>query len=213
MDFLTGVLKHYGIGLTGGIATGKSTVGRILMSMGHTVIDADQLARQATAPGTPGLERLVQIFGPQIVAISANGQKELNRKKLSSIVFASPDARKQLEAVTHPMIRKQLLQRLLDMGLDQHPRVFFYEASLLFETGTAKEFHSIWSTWCPPEVQIQRLMIRAGIDRDTAQRTVAAQMPSDLKASQADVVINTDCDPETLKQRVHAACAVIGPVT
>ena len=124
--------KKYGIGLTGGIASGKTTVASILADLGFPVIDADLLSRKAVKPGTKGLAKVVSTFGG--VILDEDGQ--LNRGKLGKIVFDDPSKLKKLESIIHPEIDLLLFEELEVLGLFQHPRHWFYEAALLFETKT-----------------------------------------------------------------------------
>lgn len=198
------LLKNYGIGLTGGIATGKSTVAHFLRAQGYLVIDADQLARQVVAPGSLGLSQLVAAFGQDI--LRADGQ--LDRAKLRQLAFNNPSMKMQLEAITHPLIRDALANELAQRGLTTKPRPFFYEAALLFETGTANKLHAIWATHCPLSKQLARIIARDGAQPDEAQRTLAQQMPAAEKAALATLAIDTDCTLEELAERVKTALAV-----
>lgn len=197
------LLKSHGIGLTGGIATGKSTVAGLLRARGYLVVDADQLARAVVAPGTPGFEQVVTSFGAGVV--TADGS--LDRAKLRAIVFKDAEARRRLEAITHPLIRAALAEALAAAGLLETPRPFFYEAALLVETGTHGDFRALWATHCPRKTQLARLMGRDGSTRADAERALASQMPAAEKAARADVAIDTDCTLDELARRVDAALA------
>ncbi|MCX6110123.1 MAG: dephospho-CoA kinase [Proteobacteria bacterium] len=181
-------LKRYGIGLTGGIATGKSTVARLLEARGYSVIDADQLARAVTAPGSPGLAQIVAQFGAEVLSPSG----DLNRTRLGQIVFAKSELRQQLEQITHPLIRAALLARVEALDLDHQPKYFFYEAALIFEIGSAADYAQIWATVCAPDLQLERLKQRSGIDDERAKAIIANQMAASEKARRADQVIHTD---------------------
>ena len=181
-------LKRYGIGLTGGIATGKSTVARLLEARGYHVIDADQLARAVTAPGSLGLAQIVAQFGAEVLSPSG----ELNRARLGQIVFTKPELRQQLEQITHPLIRAALLAKVEALDLDHQPKYFFYEAALILEIGSAADYAQIWSTVCAPELQLERLKQRSGIDDERAKAIIANQMAASEKARRADQVIHTD---------------------
>ena len=184
------LIKRYCIALTGGIATGKSTVARMLRQLSYPVIDADQLARQVTAPGSPGLTAIVNRFGTDV--LDEDGQ--LNRPLLGKLVFHDERARRDLEAITHPLIRSALLAEVEKLQLNEEPRLFFYEASLIMETGQEKAFRAVWATYCVASVQKQRLMQRDQVDSTKAERIIATQMPAKEKADLADSVVDTSGD-------------------
>lgn len=200
------LVKSHGIGLTGGIATGKSTVAGLLRARGYLVFDADQLARAVVAPGTPGFEQVVTSFGAGVVAPDGS----LDRARLRAIVFKDAEARRRLEAITHPLIREGLADALAAAGLLETPRPFFYEAALLVETGTQGDFRALWATQCPRETQLARLMGRDGAERADAERALASQMPAAEKAARADVAIDTNCTLDELARRVDTALATLG---
>lgn len=180
------LLNTHGIGLTGGIATGKSTVARMIAKTGTPVFDADQFARAAIAPGSAGHSAVLARF-PHVEA--ADGA--IDRKKLGAIVFADRDAKAWLEATLHPVIASLLGDALRKAGLVQTPRLWFYEAALLFETGRDKDFRKIWTTTCPENVQLERIKGRNPETFKALQKAIAAQLPSAEKARRADVVIDT----------------------
>jgi dephospho-CoA kinase len=188
------------VGLTGGIAAGKSTVGAHLRTLGATVIDADQVARDVVSPGSTGLAEIVASFGPDI--LQPNGT--LNREALAAVVLQDDQARKRLESITHPKIRRQIAQRAQEALSSGSPAVFV-EAALLVETGSAKLYPDLWVVRCSLEHQIQRLMNRKGCDQTTAQSWINTQMSADEKAKHATVVIDNDGDIGALRQRVDAA--------
>ena len=192
-------IKQRCIGLTGGIATGKSTVAQILRELGYQVADADHFARAVSAPGSHGLASIVAHFGPTIL----NADQTLNRDRLREHVMANPEARKQLETITHPAIQDALrawVSTHID-PLEEEP--FFYEASLIFETQRDSAFRQVWSTICPKNTQINRLIARSGLTRDAADKLLAAQLPADVKAAKAHQVINTDCPLFELRQKIE----------
>jgi dephospho-CoA kinase len=181
------LLKAFCVGLTGGIATGKSTVARLLAAKGFVVIDADQSARQVTAKGSPGLAEVVAAFGPEMLTQGG----ELDRKKLGAHVFQDEGRRKRLEGITHPRIRQALEDALLARGLVAQPRLFFYEAALLVETRSYARFRALWVTACPEAVQLERLTARDGHTPEAARKILAAQMPLAEKLAAASQVIDT----------------------
>ncbi len=146
---LRALSKRYGIGITGGIACGKSTLVQFLRKLGFLCIDADQLARDAVVPGSPGLEGVVSHFGSDMLLPDGS----LNRKKLGSLIFRDSRQRKILESIVHPEIQELLAVQLEREGVFEHPRVWFYEASLLFETGLYRNFLATWLVTCTHEEQ------------------------------------------------------------
>jgi dephospho-CoA kinase len=194
-------IKQYGIGLTGGIATGKTTVAGLIRALGYVVIDADELAKKASKEGSKGLALIVAEFGDRILQPDGS----LNRKKLSALVFADISARKRLEQILHPLIAGELEKLIVELNLVSKKRYFFYEATLLFETASHERFREIWATVCAPATQLGRLRSRQNMDPELAAKIIAAQMPADAKAKRANTLIDTDCDLAELKLRVHAA--------
>ncbi len=172
------------IGLTGGIATGKSTFSALLRARGAPVVDADALARAVVEPGTPALAEIVRAFGPEL--LQADGT--LDRKRLGERVFADPTARRRLEAITHPAIRAAMLAETLRLAGEGHALVF-YDAPLLYEVGLDTILDAVVVVWAPAEVQRRRLIERDGLSPAEAEARLAAQLPVDDKAARADVVI------------------------
>lgn len=173
------------IGLTGGIATGKSSVARYFTERGIPVIDADQLARDAVLPGAPALERIVSLFGQEVLTHDG----VLDRKRLGTLIFSSPEKRRQLEVILHPEIRKLAEERITDAAAAGHQRLI-YMAPLLIEAGAIDRVDDIWVVTVRPEIQLERLMQRDGIDREQAQRIVESQMPLSEKERYGSVVID-----------------------
>ncbi|MRR58299.1 MAG: dephospho-CoA kinase [Deltaproteobacteria bacterium] len=186
------------VGLTGGIASGKSFVAAILASCGAVVIDADQLAREVVAPGEPAYREIVAVFGEGILLSDGN----LDRKALGRIVFSDPAARGVLEKITHPAIAERA-----SLGIDRErrrgARVVFYMVPLLIEAGLTSMVDEIWLVTVDGETQIARLMQRDKSSREEALRKIAAQMALDEKVAFADVIIDNSGDPEATEQRVR----------
>jgi len=185
------------IGLTGGIASGKSTVARLLERLGARVIDADLLAREAVRPGRPAYIEIVREFGSAILAQDGT----INRKALGAIVFADPEARLRLERITHPAIGRLAEEYLADSraaGVD----VVFYMAPLLIEAGVTSRVEEVWVVYADPETQAQRVMARDSISRDEAVQRLAAQMPMDEKVRFGRVVIDNTGSLEQLERLV-----------
>lgn len=173
------------IGLTGGIATGKSSVARCIEERGVTVIDADQLSREAVMPGSRALERIVAEFGSDILTPAGS----LDRKRLAAIVFADPEKRHRLEAILHPEIRR-LAEERVGLAATAGQRVLVYMAPLLVEAGLVDQVDEVWVVTVRPDIQLERLMARDGIDRGTAERMIASQMPLAEKERHGRVVID-----------------------
>lgn len=175
------------IGLTGGIATGKTYVRRQFDALGVPTIDADQLARDAVRVGTPGLAAVVDRFGPGVL----NAAGELDRPTLAGIVFADPAARRDLEAIIHPAVRRASETWFLALDPARHAFAIA-DIPLLYEVNREKDFDAVIVTACHPDTQIQRVMDRDGISEREARQRLAAQLPVDEKVRRAGYVIRTD---------------------
>lgn len=186
------------IGLTGGIASGKSTVAKILAAYGAMVIDADQLAREAVQPATAACRQIVAAFGPGILLPDGN----IDRKALGKVIFADPVARRRLEAITHPAIRNLAEQKLAALHAAGAP-VVFYMAPLLIEAGAADRVEEIWVVYVDRETQLARLIERDDITREEAEQRIAAQMPMEEKAAYGAVVIDNRGTPAETEQQVR----------
>jgi dephospho-CoA kinase len=171
------------IGLTGGIATGKSTFAAALRALGCPVIDADQLARQVVEPGTRALADIAAEF-PGVVG--AGGQ--LDRKALGARVFGQDQARRRLEEITHPAIRAAMVAETARLESAGHDLVF-YDTPLLFEVGLDRAMALVVVVWAPRKIQLRRLAMRDGLSASEAEARLRAQFPVDEKAARADVVI------------------------
>ena len=162
------------IGLTGGIASGKSSVARMLEHMGAVIIDADMLAREVVAPGEPAYQAIVEAFGKDIL----NPDRSINRGILGRLVFADPEARRRLESITHPAIGRRAEEQLVELRL-QGTLVVFYVAPLLIEAGVTSRVDELWVVYVDNETQLKRLMERDGLSREEGLRKIATQMPMD----------------------------------
>lgn len=184
------------IGLTGGIASGKSTVAKILASLGIVVVDADKLAREAVAPGSDGLAEVVKDFGTGVLGPDG----ELLRAKVAEIVFADADARKRLNAIVHPRIAQLSAQRIQDAQRAACPYVV-YEAPLLVETGAHRGMQALIVVAAPEELQRSRVGARDGLSETEARARLAAQLPLSAKVQEADYVVVNDADLDQLRER------------
>jgi len=188
------------IGLTGGIACGKSTVAALLRSKGCPVLDADQVARDVVALGTPGLREVAERFGPSVLHTDGT----LNRAQLGEIVMANSADRADLEAITHPRIFAQM-DGWLKTQHNNHAPVTAIEAALMIETGSYRRFDSVWVVSCCPATQKKRLIARDGIDSETADRWISSQLPLAEKEALANEVLNNDGEPSVLVSAVNQA--------
>lgn len=188
------------IGLTGGIATGKSTVAIMLRERGLPVVDADQVARDVVAVGTPALQALRERFGPEVV--QADGS--LDRRWLRRRITASAEDRKSVEAITHPAIGAAVIQTLTDLR-DAGHALAFVEAALMVETGSYQRYDALWVVTCAPETQLGRLMSRDDQDEASSRAMIAMQLPMADKVAVADVVLVNDGDVQQLRVQVDAA--------
>lgn len=182
------------VGLTGNVASGKSSVAERWRERGATVIDADVLAREAVAPGTDGLRRIRAQWGDEII----DERGGLDRAALRRIVFADDAARSLLEGIVHPEVARLRAEREREAAERGEPLVV-HEIPLLFEVGLEGEFDAIVLVDAPPELRRQRLMLHRGLTADEAQRMINAQMPAERKRERADHVIRNSADLDTLR--------------
>jgi len=192
------------VGLTGGIATGKSTVDAVLHALGAVIIDADVLAREVVEPGEPAFAEIAAEFGATV--LGPDGR--LDRKALGAIVFADPERRRKLEAMTHPRIRERFQGRLDALTAEDFRGLVFFDAPVMIESGNYRNMDRMVVVITDEATQIARLMARDGIDRDEALRKIKSQMPLAEKAKLADYVIDNSGDraaTEARTREVHAA--------
>ncbi|MFN3762027.1 MAG: dephospho-CoA kinase [Anaerolineae bacterium] len=185
------------IGLTGNIATGKSTVARMLRDLGATVIDADRVAHEVMRAGTPIHQAVVEAFGPQVLRPDG----EIDRARLGAMVFSDPQALARLEAIVHPAVLEEVARRIAAAPTP----IVVVEAIKLIESGMAEGLDALWVTTCPFEEQVRRLMADRGLTRQEAELRVRAQPPQEAKIARADVVISTDGSLEETRAQVEAA--------
>jgi dephospho-CoA kinase len=194
------------IALTGGIATGKSHVRARLEQAGVATIDSDVLARQAVAPGTSGLAAVAARFGPQVITPDGT----LDRARLGSIVFADTEARRDLEAIIHPDVRRATDEWFASLDSSRHPFAVA-DIPLLFEVGRDRDFDVVIVVACDPETQVQRVMQRDGLTETAARQRLAAQLPITEKIRRANFVITTDADYEETDRQVDEVLRALGP--
>jgi dephospho-CoA kinase len=173
------------IGLTGGIATGKSTVTGLIESRGFVVIDADQISHELTQLAEPGYLQVLSHFGNDILEPSLR----IDRKKLGQIIFSSPEHKQALENILHPLIQERV-QELKQSYEDAGKSVLFYDVPLLFENNLAFQFDSVLMVWCQEDVQLKRLMKRNNLSQEEALQRIRAQMPMPEKIKNSTYCID-----------------------
>jgi dephospho-CoA kinase len=191
------------VGLTGGIATGKSTVSDILRGLGDVIIDAALLAREVVAPGQPALAAIVREFGTDVL----NADGTLDRKRLAGVAFTDPERRRRLEAITHPAIRDAFAARLADLEAQGFAGLVFWDAAVLIESGGHKAMDRLVVVITDAPIQHARAVARDG-DRADVERRIANQMPLSEKVKLADYVIDNSGDraaTEARTREVHRA--------
>ena len=188
------------VGLTGGIACGKSTVATILKTLGATVIDADVVAREVVAPGTEGLRAIQNEFGNRVLT----AQGDLDRDEMRTIILDDPAAKASLEAITHPRIRSSIADSIRN-ALASGASIVFVEAALLVETGSHALYPHLWVVCCDESTQVQRLVSRNGCSMEEALKWVNAQMSPSEKASHASPVSHNNGTVDDLRREVEAA--------
>lgn len=193
------------VGLTGGIATGKSHVRAIFERLGVPTIDADALAREAVAPGSPGLAAVIDRFGPNYLDASGG----LDRRALADLVFRDAGARRELELIIHPEVRRAIDTWFATLSPARHPFAIA-DIPLLYETGRDVDFSAVIVSTCDPDTQIRRIVERDSLTEAEARRRVAAQLPLDDKIRRADFVIKTDGTYEDTEVQVAHVLAALG---
>ena len=183
------------VGLTGGVASGKSAVSAILDELGAVVVDADVLAREAVAPGTDGLQEVVEAFGPEVLT----DEGELDRPAMGAIVFADADKRRVLEAIIHPRVRARGAEIEAMAGPDD---VVVHDIPLLAETGQADGFDAVIVVDVPTETQVQRMVELRGMTREDAEARVAAQASREERLAIATHVVDNTGTLDDLRRRV-----------
>ncbi len=187
------------VGLTGGIATGKSTVARRLVARGAALVDADALAREVVEPGRPALADIAAAFGPAVL----RGDGSLDRPALAAVVFADAAARARLEAITHPRIHELTGERILAALASDAPLVVV-DVPLLYEKGREAMFEGVLVVWCDAATQVRRMVERDGLDEAAARARLAAQMDVAEKRRRATWVIDNSGSVEECLRQVDA---------
>ena len=188
------------VGLTGGIATGKSTVARIFAGLGASILDADEIAHRLIAQGGAAYDKVAEAFGRDV--LDADGTIE--RSRLGRIIFADQERRALLESILHPLIRREesrLVELLADTG---QGRIAVTNAALLIETGFYRDYHRVVVTTCDPETQLQRIIRRDALPPEDARARITAQMPAADKIKVAHYTIDTSSDLGATETRARA---------
>ena len=201
------------VGLTGGIAAGKTTVRRVFERSGIPMLDADALTHALLAPGGELVETVEQAFGPEVRSPSGG----IDRKALGARVFASGAERERLNRIVHPRVR-ELIHAFLDRSEGEGRRAAGVEAALMIETGSAAIYDRVAVVHCPPEQQVERLVARSGMSPGEARLRIAAQLPAAEKARRADhlvdasgTVAGTEAAAAALAERLLAEAAAASP--
>jgi dephospho-CoA kinase len=187
------------VGLTGGIASGKTTVAKMLADLGAAVVDADGLAREVVEPERDAWKEIVATFGADVL----QGDRTLDRQKLRTIIFNDSAARKKLESIIHPRVRALAEERIAGHAAAGY-EIVVYEVPLLFEGNLHEWLRPVVLVACDIEVQKRRLQQRDGLSREAAEKHIAAQMSLEEKRRLADYVIENDGDLADLERQVRA---------
>ncbi|MCX6645744.1 MAG: dephospho-CoA kinase [bacterium] len=188
------------IGITGGIGSGKSTVGNMLKELGAYVLDSDMIAHELTSKGSPILIKIRDALGD---VLTQDG--ELDRRKVASIVFARDEKLKKLERILHPEIQKEYSRRAQESG----EKVVFILIPLLFEEEVENKVDEIWLCYSPEDVRLERVMKRDGCKREDVKARMAHQIPDDLKLDKVDLVIDTSLSLDEVRGQVIRAFEIL----
>lgn len=186
------------IGLTGGIASGKSTVSQMIKEKGIRVVDADIIAKEAVSKGSPALHQIVQTFGEEVLL--PNG--ELNRQQLGAIIFSDEEKRKKLNAIVHPEVRKEMLKQR-DEGVSNQETFVVLDIPLLFESKLEGLVDRIIVVYTTPDLQLSRLMNRNDLSEEEALKRIHSQQPLEEKCQKADRVIENTKDLAFIRKQLE----------
>lgn len=193
-------MQHLGryFGLTGGAASGKSTVARMFEELGARIIDADRLGHELIRAPLPAYQDIVRRFGDEILDPSA----EIDRRRLGAAVFSDAEKLRELNAIVHPRIIERV-EELANQYLSQNARaVVLVDAALIYEAGIGGRFEKMIVAWCRPEQQVERLMAKSGVSPEEAARRIATQIPVEEKRQRADYVIDCSGSLEFTQEQV-----------
>lgn len=186
------------IGLTGGIASGKSTVARYLKDLGYPVIDADLLGHQVYLPSTSGFSKVVSAFGDEVVG----SEGTIDRRKLGSLVFGNPENLKKLTDIVWPEIKKLAVQEINQAKSDCSSDLVVLEAAVMIEAGWTDIVDEVWVISVEPETAISRACARDGSSREAVQSRIAAQISNDDRIASSDIHISNSASEEDLRTQV-----------
>lgn len=196
---IAGIKKNYGIAVTGGIATGKSTLCQVIASLGYKTISADMLSREVMAPKGRAYKLIKDSFPTSIFCNDGS----IDRKALRELIFNDTAYKKKLETIVHPAIRLHLEVTLKDYFSTRDLELWFYEAPLIFETHQERDFFQVWVTDISPAVQIKRLCKRDNISKDQALRIINNQLPQSEKVAKSDFKINMESPLDLVENKVR----------
>lgn len=191
--------RHLLLGVTGGIATGKSVVAKMLQELGTFIIDCDLLSRRVVEPEKPAWKDIVSYFGENVLL----EDRSLNRRLLSEIVFYDREKRKRLEEYTHPRIREEMIGEIQNYLLKDPEAIIAVIVPLLFEVRWESFFHKTLLVYAPKEIQLQRLMARDKISQEWALQIVHSQMPIEEKKHYADFIVDNSGSLEETRTQVE----------
>ena len=173
-------------GLTGGIASGKSTIARFLSEVGAQVVDADKIAREVVKPGTPGYNAILAFFGRTILLPDG----DIDRKRLGEIIFNDPDKKASLDAIVHPLVFERSAEMIAQIAAETPDAVVIMDVPLLMEANMGRDLKEVIVVYVPEALQLERLMNRDGIDEQAAMARIRSQIPIEEKRRRATVVID-----------------------
>lgn len=192
-------------GLTGGIASGKTTVAAMLSDLGAYIIDADKIGHEMLVSTSPAYPELISAFGRGIL----DSAGRIDRKKLGLLVFSDPARLQQLNRIVHPRIIERISQLAAQRCAQNQGAVVVVDAALIYETGIPGRFVKTIVAWCRPEQQIERLIAKTGLNRDEAERRIASQMPAEEKRRRADFVVDCSGSLEETQRQVEGLYPVL----
>jgi len=190
-------------GLTGGVASGKSTAARMFEALGATIIDADRIGHECLLPSAPAYPEIVKVFGSAI--LDASGA--IDRRQLGSVIFADAEKRLQLNAIIHPRIIARVEELVNRYQAESPGTVVVVDAALIFEAGIGGHFAKVVVAWCRPEQQVERLIAKSGVSRAEAERRIASQIPADEKRRRADYLLDCSGSLDQTQAQVEALYA------
>ena len=189
-------------GLTGGIASGKSTVAKMLRELGFPVLEADRIAHQVIEPGRPAYAEVISQFGAEIL----DADKRISRSRLGAVVFNDRDKLNQLNAIVHPRVEQEMIRQFAELERSGKQRAAFVEAALIFEANLHKRLDGVVVAWCLPEQQLARLIER-GLSEAEARKRIAMQMPVQEKLALATDKIDCSGSLQETRRQVEALAA------